>query len=303
MTKLIVSIPAFNEQKTIKKVIGSIPKQIKGIDQIEILVWDDGSTDNTAAAAKQAGADYIFSNKANLGLAKTFHNIIAKAIELEADVLVNTDADNQYDQSQITELIAPIINGDADLVNGNRQVAALTHMPAAKKYGNIIGSWVIRLLTGCELMDASSGFRAYSKRCLGNFYLTSDHTYTHETIIQAVNNDMVISEVPVAFSKREGESRLISGVIDHIKKSASTIVRTILKYKAFKVFVSAGVVMMLIGGLGGVRFLYFFLQGNGTGHIQSLILSSILINLGFTTIAMGVLADLISINRKMIRCK
>lgn len=174
-------------------------------------------------------------------------------------------------------------------------------MSWSKKYGNILGSWVIRCLTGCQLKDASSGFRAYTKECLHKFQLTSSHTYTHETIIQAVNKDMVIVEVPVKFKKRSsGKSKLISSVWAHIKKSASTIVRTILLYKSFKMLTLSGLIILTIGLILALRFLYFYFASSGEGHIQSLILSSILLNLGFLTIVMGLLADLISMNRKLL---
>ena len=298
--KLIVTIPAYNEEKTIGKVIKSVPRKIKGISKVEILVWSDGSTDKTAEVSKKAGADYVFSNKINLGLAKTFALILQKAIGLKADIIVNTDADNQYDQKEIPKLLKPILNGKADMVLGNRQIKKLNHMPLAKKYGNIIGSWTIRMLTGCNVRDASTGFRAFTRECAQKFNLLSSHTYTHETIIQAINKDLAIVEVPVKFKKRSsGNSRLILGVWPHIKKSAATIIRAVLMYKAFKVLATSGLLIMSFGILGGFRFLYFYFSGNGSGHIQSLIFSSILINLGFTICIMGILADLISINRKI----
>ena len=299
--RLIVTIPAYNEEKSIGKVIRSIPRKIKEIDKVEILVASDGSTDNTVKEARKAGAEHIVSNKKSLGLAKTFKRALDGALSLGADIIVNTDADNQYDQREIPKLIKPILEGKADMVIGDRQVEKLDHMPFSKKYGNIFGSWVIRFLTGTNIRDASSGFRAFTREAAESFNLLSTHTYTHETIIQAVNKDLAIMEVPVTFRKREhGQSRLISGVFGHIKRSLTTIVRTILMYKAFKYLVALGSLLMGIGFLGALRFLYLFLTGNGAGHIQSLILSSILISIGFMTAVMGVLADLIGINRRMI---
>lgn len=299
--KLIVTIPAYNEEKTIGKVIKSIPRRIKGVSKVEILVINDGSKDKTEKEAKKAGADYILSHKINRGLAQTFADGMQEALKHGADIIVNTDADNQYKQEEIPKLIEPILKRKADMVIGNRQVEKLNHMPLAKKYGNIIGSWTIRILTGCNVRDASTGFRAFTRECAQKFNLISSHTYTHETIIQAVNKDLVIAEVPVKFKKRtSGSSRLISGIWSHIKKSAATIIKAILMYKAFKVLVTLGLFIMSLGILGGLRFLYFFFTGNGAGHVQSLILSSILISIGFTTCVMGILADLISINRKII---
>ena len=304
--KLIVTIPAYNEELTLADVIKSIPRRIKGIDKVKILVWDDGSTDNTFKVAKQAGADYIFKNKKNLGLAKTFDLATKKAVELGANIVVNTDADNQYDQKEISKLIGPILRNEADVVNGDRQVHTLNYMPLSKKYGNIIGSWVIRQLTGVKLNDASSGFRAYTAEAIKQFNIFSNHTYTHETIIQAAFNNLVIEEVPVTFKERLGgssQSRLISSVWSHIKKSASTIVRTILMYRALKVFGILGMIFSLIGLAGIIRFLFFYFQGMGNGHIQSLVISSVLISFGLTTLMIGVLADLISINRKLLKEK
>lgn len=298
---LLVIIPAYNEEKTIGKVIKSIPRRIAGIKRIEVLVVDDGSTDNTVKEAKKAKANYIISHKKNQGLAKTFSDGIDKALELGADVIVNTDADDQYDQREIPKLLKPILRSRADMVIGNRQVEKLDHMPLSKKCGNILGSFTIRLLTGSKIKDISSGFRAFSRETARQLKLFSYHTYTHETIIQAINKNLVIAEIPVTFRKRKyGKSRLISGVWSHIKKSTATIIRTVLMYKAFKVLVTLGFFIMFLGILGGLRFLYFSFTGNGAGHVQSLIFSSILISIGFTTCVMGILADLISINRKII---
>ena len=297
---LFVTIPAYNEAKTVTNVIKSIPKKIKGIKTIKILVWSDGSIDQTVNLAKKAGADFVFSSKHNLGLAKTFDLVTKKAVELGADIVVNTDADNQYDQKQIPMLIEPILNDKADIVNGDRQVATLAHMPWPKKYGNQLGSWTIRLLTGLKINDASSGFRAYTKEAIKSFNLISSHTYTHETLIQAVFKDLTVKEVAITFKARtSGGSRLIGNVWSHIKKSGATIIRTILMYKAFKYLLTLGLFIMTLGSFGIIRFLYFVLQGNGGGHIQSLIIASILISIGFNTILMGVIADLIAINRKL----
>ena len=299
---LFVTIPAYNEAKTITEVIKSIPKKIKGIKTVKILVWSDGSTDQTVALAKKAGADFVFASKRNLGLAKTFDLATKKAVELGANIVVNTDADNQYDQKQIPLLLEPILQNRADIVNGDRQVAKLAHMSWPKKYGNQLGSWIIRLLTGIKISDASSGFRSYTKEAINSFNLISSHTYTHETLIQAVFKDLTIKEMPITFKQRtSGGSRLIGSVWSHIKKSGSTIVRTILMYKAFKYLLSLGLLIMAIGIFGVCRFLYFVFQGNGGGHIQSLIISSIFLSIGFNTILMGVIADLISINRNMFK--
>ncbi len=239
--KVFITIPAYNEEKTIGKVIKSIPRKIKGVEEVKVLVWDDGSTDNTFKVAKQSGADYVFRNKKNLGLAKTFHKAVKKAVDLGADIIVNVDADDQYDQKEIPKLIEPILQDKADLVNGDRQVKKLSHMPFVKKWGNVLGTTFINWLTGLRLKDASSGFRAYTKEVIESFKRISSHTYTHETLIQAAFNDFVIEEVPVKFKKRKfGSSRLITSVPVHIFKSVVVILRAILMYKALIVFTTLG---------------------------------------------------------------
>lgn len=299
--KLIVIIPAYNEEKTIGKVIKSIPRRIKGINKVETLVINDGSKDRTEKKAKQAGADYIISQQTNLGLAQAFQAGVCRALRLGADIIVNTDADNQYKQEEIPKLIAPILKGKADMVIGNRQVERLDHMPRLKKYGNILGSLTIRFVTKSKIKDVSSGFRAFSRKAAQQLRLFSYHTYAHETIIQAINKNIVIAEIPITFRKRQyGNSRLINSIWVHMKKSSATIIRSILMYKAFKALVAIGLFIMFLGILGGLRFLYFLFIGDGGGHVQSLIFSSILISIGFTTCVMGVLADLISINRRLI---
>lgn len=301
--KLIVTIPAYNEEETIADVIKSIPRKIKGIKKVEVLVWSDGSTDETVKLAKKAKADHVFQSKRNLGLARTFDLATTKAVELGADIIVNTDADNQYDQNEIPLLIKPILAGEADIVNGNRQVEKLEHMPTSKKYGNMLGSWVIRMLTGLTIQDASSGFRAYTAEAIKDLRILSDHTYTHETLVQTAHSNLTITEIPVVFKarhKKTGQSRLISNVFTHISKSAVTIIRTILMYKALRVMTMLGALELLLSVVIGARFLWFWLQGAGSGHIQSLILGSMLLTLGITTMMIGVLADLISINRRMI---
>ncbi|MGA1050506.1 MAG: glycosyltransferase family 2 protein [Minisyncoccia bacterium] len=302
MKKLIITIPAYNEEGSIAEVIKSIPRKITGIDKVEVMVLSDGSIDKTVEIAKQAGADYVYQNDRNLGLAKTFAKLMEYAYEAGADYVVNTDADNQYDQTEIKKLVKPLVQGKADMVLGDRQVETLQHMPLSKKIGNRIGSTVIRFLSGVSVQDASTGFRAYSREFLAHLHLFSAHTYTHETIIYAANNKYRIKEVPITFKSREyGQSRLISGVIPHIQKSMVVIIRSILMYNTYKFLVILGIIFITIGALIGARFLYFYLNQGGQGMIQSLILASILISVGFTTVITGVLADLIKINRELLQ--
>ena len=300
--KLFVTIPAYNEAASIAAVIKSIPRKIPGISSVKVVVWSDGSTDKTVEVSKIAGADYVFSNKKNLGLARTFDLATAKAVRLGADIVVNTDADNQYDQSEIPKLLAPILNQVADIVNGDRRVETLSHMPATKKYGNMFGSWIIRLLSGLDINDASSGFRAYTADALKQLTIFSKHTYTHETLIQAAFGDLQVLEVPVTFRSRPGKagsSRLVSNVFTHVSKSASTIIRTVLMYKALKVFVTLGTIELFFSLLLGARYLWIMFVGLGGSHVQSLILASMLFNMGLVSLLIGIISDLIAVNRKI----
>jgi glycosyltransferase involved in cell wall biosynthesis len=302
MKKLIVTIPAYNEEASIAEVIKSIPRKIEGIDKVEVMVLSDGSTDKTMKVARKAGADHVLENPHNMGLAKTFSNLMQYAYEAGADYVVNTDADNQYDQSEIPKLVKPLTKDGADMVLGNRQVSTLGHMPLSKKIGNIIGSWTIRMLSGTKVIDASTGFRGYSRRFLKSLHLFSSHTYTHETIVFAANHGMKVVEVPIIFRVRtNGQSRLIGNIWTHIQKSGLVIMRSVLMYNAYKFLVWAGALISLGGVAIGVRYIYllYIIQSEGD-HVQSLILASILISIGFTTIITGVLADLIKINRILL---
>ncbi len=300
--KLIVQIPAYNEEVNISKVIKEIPRHIDGIDVVEVLVIDDGSTDNTIAEAKKAGADYVVQNVKNSGLAFTFQRGLSSALALGADIIVNTDADFQYNQKEIPKLIKPILTNEADIVSGNRQVETLKHMKFSKKYGNLIGSRVVKFCAGYDLIDASSGFRAYSKEAALRLFVTSTHTYTHETLIQASRKKLKVVEVPVEFRKREGgESKLISSVYNHIKKSMSTIARSTLMYNSLKVMGYLGGLLIIIGVIPILRWLYLTYIINSAGdHIQSLILGSTLILAGGLSVLLGLISDLISINRKYL---
>jgi len=304
--QLFVIIPSYNEEATLSEVIKAIPRKLPGIKKVAVLVYNDGSTDKTAAVAKLAGADYVFNHKKNLGLARTFRDAVKEAIKAGAEVIVNTDADNQYDQTEIVKLIAPIVEGRADLVSGNRGVAKLAHMPLLKKYGNLLGSLMIRLLTGSRVEDASSGFRAFTKEVAEKVHVFSTHTYTHETLIGAYFREFVIAEVPVTFRKRTtGNSRLIAGGVGkHILKSGATILRAVLLYRALAVFSWLGGLFILLGTLGVGRFFYFALvEGKAGGHVQSLVISSILFAVGFNILVVGFIADLVSYNRKILEEK
>ncbi|NCO11882.1 glycosyl transferase, partial [Candidatus Pacearchaeota archaeon CG_4_9_14_0_2_um_filter_39_13] len=297
--KLIVQIPAYNEEDSIQEVIKSIPKKLPGIKKIEILVIDDGSRDKTSESAKKAGADYVIRNTKNQGLAKTFQKGMNFALSKRADIIVNTDADNQYNQSEIPKLIKPIIDGKADIVSGNRQVESLNHMIPAKKYGNIIGSKVVKLSAGYPIIDASSGFRAYSREAALKLFVTSTHTYTHETLIQSAHKDLKVIEIPVEFKERRGNSKLISSVGSHVKKSMATIIRSTLMYNSFKFFTLLGAFLTLLGAVPMIRWLWLsYLDGHFGQHTQSLLLGLILLMFGGFSILIAFLADIIAINRR-----
>jgi len=301
--KLIVTVPAFNEEATIGQAIREIPRSVPGVARVEVLVCDDGSTDRTVQVAREAGADYVVSLRRNFGLTVAFGTALQAAVEHGADVIVNIDADCQYLASEIPMLIAPILRGDADMVSGNRQVASLEHMPASKKYGNRIGSFMLRTVAGSGVVDASSGFRAFSRECALRLNPYIGHTYTHQTLIQATHTGMVVKEVPVTFrpSARDGgESRLIGGVFGHIVRSMGTILRTMTAYRPLAVLGGLGLLFLILGALVGlIPIVAWIQQGNTEGHIQSLIASFVLILMGIQFAVFGLLADAVSANRRV----
>ncbi|MHA1696293.1 MAG: glycosyltransferase family 2 protein [Candidatus Helarchaeota archaeon] len=298
--KLIIIIPARNEEETISQVLQEIPRKIQGIEKIETIVLNDASNDKTKERAINAGASYVLINKIHLGLARTFQKGLDKALRLGADIIVNTDGDGQYNQKEIPQLIKPILEKKADLVIGNRQIKNLKFMKAGNKYGNMLGSFVLRKLSGAEVRDASSGFRAFSRETALRINVRFNHTYTHETIIQSVFNKLLIVEIPIEFRVRQaGKSKLIHGIFKHIRNSGLIILRAILLYKPLKTLFYFGIIIMAPGILLGLRFIYFFIIEHNSGKIQSLILASILILMGFFIIILGLIGDLIANNRKL----
>jgi glycosyltransferase involved in cell wall biosynthesis len=300
--KLIVQIPAYNEQDSIGEVIKSIPRKIPGISEVRVLVIDDGSQDKTIEEAKKAGADYIISNVGNKGLAYTFQRGINEALKLGADIIVNTDADNQYNQKEIPKIVQPILEEKADLVSGNRNFTNLKHMPGIKKFGNSAGTRIVSLGSGIKLDDVSSGFRAFSRETALRLFVTATHTYTHETLIQAARNKLKILEVPIEFKKRQyGESRLITSKWGHTKKTLSTMIRSSLNYQPLKIFSNFGLILILIGLLLYFRwiFLMYIIVDHGD-HIQSLLIGAILIIFGGLSVFLGFIADMLSANRRYL---
>ena len=294
--KLVVMIPAYNEEANIGKVI----REIKQTIESTVIVLNDGSTDNTLKEAKKAGADYIFSNKRNLGLARTFKIGLEKALELEADIIVNTDADFQYDQKEIPRIIKPIIENKADIVLTDRNVKNLKHMPTGKRYGNMLSTFIASLIAGYNIKDAQSGFRAFSRESALRLNILSDYTYVQETIIQAVDKKLKIVQLPCKFKKREGgKSRLISNIGTYAWRAGSFMLRSYIRYKPLKSFVILGTIPFTLGLILAIRFIIFFINGIGSGHLQSLILAAILIIVGFQIAILGLIADTISTNRRI----
>ena len=297
--KLVVTIPAFNEEKTIGKVIQEIPKKIKGIKKIEVIVIDDGSTDETATVAKKFGAK-IIKNKENLGLATSFKKGLDAALLSGADIIVNTDADFQYDQTQIPILVEPILNGNADIVLGSRFKGTIEGMPFSKKIGNKIVTAIVRFISGKPISDAQTGFRAFTRDAAMKINVYSNYTYVQETIIEAVDKRLVINEVPVRFRRRDGKSRLMSGVFDYARKAGTTIIRGYINHKPMGFFVVLGGLIFFAGFLVGLRVLLHFLKtGNVSPYLPSTILSIFAMLIGFQIIIIGLVADMIRHNRKI----
>lgn len=296
--KLVVMIPAYNEENTVGRVIKEIPRTIEGFDKVEVLVIDDGSTDNTVEEAVKAGADCVVSHKANLGLANAFKTGLETALKLGADVIVNIDADGQYNAKEIPKLVKPIIEGKADMVIGDRQIDKLDHMPKAKKIGNKIATWVTRKLSGLPIRDAQSGFRAFSREAALRMNLLGDYTYVQETLIQAANKKLKVELVPVEFRKREGKSRLIPSIWSYAKRSGLTILRTYRDYHPLKVFLSIGFVLLLVGLIFGARVLLHYIKtGMVTPYLPSAVLSVVLIVVGTLSIILGLVADMLKMQK------
>lgn len=298
--KLIVQIPCFNEEKTLPQTVRDIPRDIEGIDSVEILIINDGSTDRTVEVARQLGVDHIVQNRGNKGLAMSFMNGLSVCLDLGADIIVNTDGDNQYQGADIAKLVQPVIKGEADLVVGDRKTETIAHFGFMKKKLQKIGSMVVRLLSGTTVPDAVSGFRAFSREAAMQINIVSAYSYTVETIIQAGNKKLKIASVPVGTNPKTRESRLMKSIPRFIVQQISTMVRMYTMFKPLRAFFIVGMICIIGALIPSVRFLIFYLAGQGGGHIQSLILAAILFILGFQVIIVGLLGDVISFNRKLI---
>lgn len=300
MAKLIIQIPCYNEAETLPITLRELPRSVPGFDRVEWLVIDDGSTDRTVAVAQANGVDHIVRHNRNRGLAQAFMSGLDACLKLGADVIVNTDADNQYCAADIPKLTAPILEGGVDMVVGARPIAEIAHFSPMKKLLQKLGSWVVRATSNTQIEDAPSGFRAISRSAAQRFMLFNEYTYTLETIIQAGHKNMLVQSVPVRVNAELRPSRLIKSIPSYLRRSILTIVRIFVIYRPARFF---GIIALLLFGSGfliGLRFLVDFLTGSGEGHIQSLILAGALLTMGFQTFLVAFLADLIAANRKLL---
>lgn len=297
--KLVIMIPCFNEEKTIVSVIESIPKEIAGIGEIEILIINDGSTDNTVSLARLSGVRHIIHNGANKGLARTFIKGLNYALEMGADIIVNTDGDNQYPQQEIPKLIEPIVKEEADIVIGDRQTDKIAHFSLSKKLFQKLGSAVVRKFSNTNVPDAVSGFRAFSRECAMQLHVYGDYTYTIETLIQAGRQKFTIASIPITTNPKTRNSRLVKSIFSYLKKSVGTIFRIFAIYEPLKVFTYTGILISMPGIILVGMFFYHYLIGEGQGHVQSVVIGSIIIIIGFQTVMFGLVASLIAINRKL----
>jgi glycosyltransferase involved in cell wall biosynthesis len=297
--KLIIQIPCLNEARTLPATLADLPREIAGIDTIEWLVIDDGSDDATATVARGHGVDHVIRFRSHKGLAAAFMAGLDAAVRLGADYIVNTDADNQYAGADVGALVQPLLDGTADIVIGDRNVATLQRMPLLKRWLQRIGSWVVRQVSNTTVPDATSGFRAYTREAALRQTVVSDFSYTLETIIQAGRKRMAVAHVPVATNDSTRPSRLFASVFTYVRKSAATIVRVYTLYEPLTVFTAAGLALVGGGLAISLRFLYFYVNGAGSGHVQSLILAAVLLIVGFQVMLIGLLADVLSANRKL----
>lgn len=298
--KVVIQIPCLNEEQTLPLVLKSIPKKISGADSIEVLVIDDGSTDKTVEVAKKHGVKHFVFHAQRKGLARSFQDGILKALELGADIIVNTDGDNQYPQERIGDLVQPVIKGEADLVIADRQIQNIDHFSPAKKLMQRVGTKVLNMAAGTNVPDAPSGFRAYSRDAAMQLNVVTRFSYAMEVFIQAGNKNMRLVSIPVVTNPKTRESRLFHSLPEYIIKSGSAIIRAFVMYRPVTLFVTAGTVLLALGLIPFGRFLYFVVFDNGQGHVQSLIVGSVLLVAAFIAFALGIIADLTRINRILI---
>jgi glycosyltransferase involved in cell wall biosynthesis len=300
VTKLIIQIPCYDEEETLGETLASLPRALPGIDVIETLVIDDGSSDRTTEIARQGGVTYLLRFPRNQGLARAFSAGLDASLKLGADIIVNTDADNQYSGDDIVKLIRPILDGRADMVVGDRAPYQVAHFGFWKRVLQRAGSWTVRLLSGTSVPDATSGFRAFSRRAALKLNVLSEFTYTLETIIQAGKKQIPIAYVPVQARPVQRPSRLFLSVSHYLRRSVATLVRTFALYEPLKFFGIIGVTLVTLGTIVASRFVWDYFTEGGAGHIQSLIFSAVLVIVGFQTLQIALVADLIGSSRRLV---
>lgn len=298
--KLIIQIPCFNEESSLPITLSELPKTVTGFDIVEWLVIDDGSTDNTVEVAGDHGVHHVVRHVQNQGLAKAFMTGLDACLSLGADVIVNTDADNQYRGSDIKRLVAPILAHQAEIVIGARPIDNTAHFSFVKKALQRLGSWVVRVVSGTDIEDAPSGFRAFTASAAQKLMVFNEYTYTLETIIQAGQKNIPICSVPIGTNADLRPSRLVRSMPAYIARSFMTIIRIFVVYRPFRFFMTLGSILFLFGVLIGVRFLWFYFADQSAGHVQSLILASVFLGMGFQTMLIAFVADLLAANRRLL---
>ena len=300
MTKLIIQIPCFNEAEALPATVAALPKAIPGIDEIETLVIDDGSTDGTAEVARRHGVQHIVRHRRNRGLAAAFQSGLDTALAAGADIIVNTDADGQYRGEDIAVLVAPVVAGEADIVIGDRGVGRNEHFHPVKRQLQRLGSMVVRRLSRTKVTDAVSGFRAISRDAAQRITITTEFSYTTDMLIQSGRKRMAIASVPIRTNSTERPSRLFKSIPQFIANTMITILRAYATYNPLRTFALMGLLITLVGMIPILRFLWFWIAGDGAGHVQSLVLGGALLILGTLTVIMSLLADMIGTNRKLL---
>lgn len=300
MRKLIIQIPCFDEEAQLPAALAALPRRVEGFDVVEWLVIDDGSSDRTSQVARDCGADHVITLPRNQGLARAFTAGLAACVERGADVVVNTDADNQYRADDIPRLVEPVLRGRADIVIGERPIATMEQYDERKRWLHRLGTWVVQRASNTSVPDAPSGFRAMSREAAMRLNVFSDYTYTLETVIQAGQKGMAVVSVPVGTNPPSRSSRLMRSVPAYVRRSMLTIVRIFMTYRALEFFCVPGLVSFGLGFLLGLRFTLYWIAGHGQGKVQSLILAALLMGLGLLLVVVGLVADLISVNRQLL---